>query len=100
MVRHDSHGSGYWAGHGRVYLHGHGFGITGSIGDGHGDGSGWTGEGVGSGDSIGDTINTGDGIGGGHWASCPYVTSLLIDDDPVTMAYQAVTMQTHREYHD
>jgi len=75
-----------------------------SSGDGHGYNYGDGGDhGDGGGDGWGDgyiTSRNSCGSGYGHLAGhgrgsdAPSVTALIIDQDPITTAYQAVTMQT------
>jgi len=82
-----------------IKVTGYGGGNSDWKGNGHNN---WEGDGRGHQLTFGEGVRNGDGfacLGVGSGGESPYVTHLIINQDPVTMAYQAVTMQTHREYH-
>jgi len=109
MLKHDGHGHGYGRWFGNKYNFcefGDGFGDSHTNGD--SCGSGW-GDGVGYGDGYGCRYKYGDGItygrvnGNGEGASTEenaYITVLIIDEDPVTAAYQYVIMQIYGDVND
>jgi len=94
MIESDGRGDGFAA-----VKHQIGSGIGSYDGDGFGDGavSNWGGSGSGKGHSCG--LLDGGGVGCGVEFLNPETynesaTVLIINDDPITTAYQAVTMQT------
>jgi len=85
MLKHNSDGDGGWW-----------FpGVTPCFGDGDRVGNGHSG---GFGDGYFCGTGLGDGFGRGYGEN-PSITSLIIDEDPVTMAYQSVTLQTTGNRH-
>jgi len=93
-------GDGYGIGYGIGY----GFGCGHYYGNGYGDGNGRSGvndAGSGWGDGV-QGHGDGDGHGSGlkrNYFDNHHFTTLIINTDPLTMAYQTVTMQAHKEYH-
>jgi len=98
MIRNQGLGHGYNAGFGDEFsdLDGNGYGC--------GEGTG-TGTGYGDGYGYDTGAGTGYGYGGGYigsgsvWDDPVYITTLIIDSDPLTTAYQAQTMQTTGDHH-
>jgi len=99
VLDHNGYGNGYG------YNDGDGCGCRRQDGDVYGDGDGY-GDRIGGGRSCSFDNNFGDGVlgngfGGGYGhalyythVDAPYFTPLVIDTDPITTAYQFVTMQT------
>jgi len=96
MIRHDGGGQGYH------HRNSHGNGSSFSDGDGYGDGCG-DGVGDGYGDGVGDGVGDGEGDGdfyGYFNRDTEHITVLVINDDPLTTAYQSLTMQTSEDIDD
>jgi len=96
MLRTDGYGCAYGDVHASAVGGGHGVGYD--FGYDNGDGCSCI-DIYGDGDSCGNGWGSGRGDDGGansgfRYSEDPNITVLVINDDPLTTAYQAVTMQT------